>query len=116
MSKSSVHYSSQLLRSIVLDFCVNVHSYLALLMSGEILNRFRVNRGIYQVGDICMPELMWCHLKIQTVHNLAVMARLLSKYRTDRFGDPLPIDISHISAFFRGTSNNVLPHSLELGV
>lgn len=63
---------------IILHFGVNVHRYFAVLMTCQILHCFRINRGINKIGDICVPQLVWCYLKIKTVHYLTIVSCFLA--------------------------------------
>ena len=55
LTKRCIHNAQQLFRSIILDLRIDVHSYFTIFMACEVLNRFRVNRGVDQVCDICLP-------------------------------------------------------------
>lgn len=63
---------------IILHLGVNIHRYFAVLMACQILNCFRVNGSLNEVSDICVPQLMWCHLKIKTIYDLAVVTSLFT--------------------------------------
>ena len=71
----------QLGRFIILDFGVNVHSHLAVFVSGKILYGFRINRSINQVRDISVTQLMRCHLKIHRIYQLRIVRLMLTKLR-----------------------------------
>jgi len=85
-------------------------------MTGEILNRFGIYRSVYQIRDVCVPKLMRSNLEINTVHNVTIVSRLLSKNRLYRMPYSLTVDIAHIVAFLCGTNRHILPQSFELSI
>ena len=50
MTERCVYNSRKLLGFIMLDLCVNVHRNFAVLVAREVLNRFGIDRGIYQMA------------------------------------------------------------------
>ena len=57
--------TSEALRTYHLVFRVNVHSNLAVLVTGKALHRLRICSGMNPVGDIDVPQLVRCDLEIQ---------------------------------------------------
>ena len=57
MTERRVHNSRKLFGFIILDLGVDVHRNFAVLVTREVLDRFGINRGIYQIGDICVHPL-----------------------------------------------------------
>ena len=78
LTERCVHNSRKLFGFIILDLCVNVHRNFAVLVAREVLNRFGIDRGIYQIGDICVAKLMRGNLEVQTIHHIAVVSGLFS--------------------------------------
>lgn len=68
-------------------------------MTGQVLNSFGIYPSIYQVRDICMPQLVRRHLKVQAVHHLAIMRSLFTENRCDCVLDFLTVHIPHVGAF-----------------
>ena len=52
--KCGIYYIKKLFWLIVLYFCVNVHSCLAVFMPSKILNRLGINASIQKIGDVGM--------------------------------------------------------------
>ena len=69
----------QFLRLVVFHLCVDIHCDLALFVTGEILDRFRIHTGGNQVSDIGVTQLMRRHLKIQNILNLPVIPSHFTK-------------------------------------
>ena len=63
---------------IILHLGVNVHRYFAVLMACQILNRFRVNGSVNEVGDICVPQLVWRYLEIKAIYYFAIVTGLFT--------------------------------------
>ena len=70
--------SRKLLGLIILDLGVDVHRNFAVLVTREVLHRFGIDRGIYQIGDICVAKLMRGNLEVQTIHHMTAMYRTYS--------------------------------------
>ena len=96
LTERGVHNRRKLFGFIILDLCVDVHRNFAVLVTCEVLNSFGIDRGIYQVGDICVAKLMRGNLEVQTIHHIAVVSGLLSENRSDRLGDLLSVDVAYI--------------------
>ena len=47
-------------------------------MACQVLNRFGIYRRMNKIGDVSMPQLMGCYLKVQTVNHFSVMSSLFS--------------------------------------
>ena len=70
LTERRVHNSRKLFGFIILDLGVDVHRNFAVLVTREVLNRFGINRGIYQIGDIrcaCENEGVACSLSIVSI-------------------------------------------------
>lgn len=63
-----------------------------------------------------MPKLVRRHLEVQAIYRMTIMTSLFTKNRCYCLGDALSIDVAHIGTFLCGTSDDVLPYSLELRV
>lgn len=85
-------------------------------MTRKVLNCFGIDRGIYQVRNVCVPELMGGYMEVQTIDYIPVVGGFLPKYRGHGVNFLFPIFISHIRAFLDGACFNVFPDSLELGI
>lgn len=81
---------------IILHLGVNVHRYFAVLMACQILNRFRVNGSVNEVGDIGMPELMGRHLEADAVHHVFVVSGPLPQHGGHGMRNLLAVDIAVI--------------------
>lgn len=62
-----IYNGGQSIGAVVFHLSIYVHCNFAVFMTGQVLNSFGIYPSIYQVRDICMPQLVWCHLKIQAV-------------------------------------------------
>ena len=51
MTECAVHYSRQFLGFIILHLGINVHSNLAVLMAGQVLNGFGIDLRVDQIPD-----------------------------------------------------------------
>ena len=107
--KGFVYYRSQFPRLIIFDLCVNVHSHLAILVSGQVLHRFRVNTFMNQIRDISVPEKMWCHIEIQCIVDALVRSASLTKLRWNGVVDFFAIDIPIDFSFLNPADCNVVP-------
>ena len=58
-------------------------------MSCQILNRFRINPGIKKIGNISVPQLVWCYFKIHAVNNLGIVLLMSSQSWCNRVLDVL---------------------------
>ena len=85
-------------------------------MTGQVLNSFGIYPSIYQVRDICMPQLVRRHLKVQAVHHLAIMRSLFTENRCDCVLVFLTVHIPHVGAFLIAPCHYILPDALELSV
>ena len=95
MTERCVYNSRKLFGFIILDLCVNVHRNFVVLVTRKVLNSFGIDRGIYQIGDICVAKLMRGNLEVQTIHHIAVVSGLFSENWSDRLGDLLTIDVAY---------------------
>ena len=50
-------------------------------MTRKVLNCFGIDRGIYQVRNVCVPELMGGYMEVQTIDYIPVVGGFLPKYR-----------------------------------
>ncbi len=57
LTERRVHNSRKLFGFIILDLDVDIHRNFAVLVTCEVLNSFGIDRGIYQIGDICVAKL-----------------------------------------------------------
>lgn len=78
-----IYHTRKLFRIIILYFRIDVHSCLAVLMSSQILNCFRINPGIKKIGNVCVSQPMGRRFKIQTVNNLGIVLLMSSQSMTD---------------------------------
>ena len=79
LGKCAVHRFDNLIRLVVFDFGVNIHRDFTALVTCQVLHRFGVNRGMNQVGYVCVPELVGSDLEIQAVNTVTVVPGLLSQ-------------------------------------
>ena len=75
---------------IILYSCIDVHSCLAVLMSGKVLDRLGVNTCIQKMGDVGMPQQVRCHIEVQAIHNVGIVFLMSSQTR-------LNLSLIHIS-------------------
>ena len=94
----------------------HVLRYFTVLMSRKILSCFGIYTSIYQARDICMPQLMWCRLKIPDVNHFSVARSLLTENRCSSVFDFLTIHIPHVGAFLVTHCHNLLTDTLKLGI
>ena len=94
-------YRCKLFWFIILYLCIDVHLYFAVLVSGEILDSFRIDGSIYEICYICVPELMGCNMEIQRIDHIAVVGCLLSEDRLYGMDNLLSLAVSHIGPLFR---------------
>ena len=78
-------------------------------MSRQILNSFRVYTGMYKIGDIRVPKLMRCHLKIQAINQILTVDAFLPKFRFELFLDRLTIHIPRKGPFFSAANLDIIP-------
>lgn len=95
LTKRCIHNAQQLFGAIVLNLCLDVHSYFTILMSCEVLNSFGINRSVNQVGDIRMTQLVRRHLEVQAIYHMTIMTSLLTEDWRHRLDDALSIDVAH---------------------
>ena len=69
-----------------------------------------------QVGDLGMPQLVRRDLKVEGVHDAAVMPCLLSQLRMDGTFGPLPVLIVIIAPFLCSPGDDERPEPLKLCV
>ena len=69
-----------------------------------------------KIGNVSMPQLMGCYLKVQVVNHFSVMSGLLSQDRCDSMLYSFSIFIPVIAPFLDRPRNNILPKSLKLRV
>lgn len=112
--KRGIYHAAKFFGLIILDLGVNVHSRLAVFVSGEILNRLGIDAGIQKIGDVGVTQLMWRHIKIYIVNNVRVVLLMTSQSWVERASDSLPIYIFVIYSFFRSPDGNIFPNSLKL--
>ena len=114
--KRTAHWSDQLIRPVILNLCIDVHGNLAAFMACQVLNRFGIYRRMNKIGNVSMPQLMGCYLKVQVVNHFSVMSGLLSQDRCDSMLYSFSIFIPVIAPFLDRPRNNILPKSLKLRV
>ena len=91
--KCGVYHTTELFRLIVLDFRINVHSCLAVLVTCKILNRLWINSCIQEIGDIGMSKLVRRYIKIQAVNDLRIVLLMLTQCWIHQNLDGLAIHI-----------------------
>ena len=85
-------------------------------MSSKVLDGFGIDRGINEIGDVGMTQLMRCYLEIKAVYYGVIVCSLFTQNRCYCAKDFLPVDIPHIGSLFCGASDYVLPDSLKLSI
>ena len=85
-------------------------------MACQVLNRFGIYRRMNKVGDVSMPQLMGCYLKVQAVNHFSVMSGLFSQDRCDSMLYSFSIFIPIIAPFLDRSRNNILPQPLKLRI
>ena len=60
-------------------------------MACQILYCFGVNRSVNEVGDICVPQLMWRYLKIKAIYDLTIVPSFFTQNRCYSFCDFLAV-------------------------
>ena len=114
LMKCGIYHTTELFGFIVLDFRVNVHSCLAVLVPCKILNRLGINSSVQEIGDIGMSKLVRRYIKIQAVNDLRIVLLMLTQCWIHQNLNGLAIHILITVPGLRSSDNNVLPHSLEL--
>lgn len=116
LGKRTIHRFYNLFWLVVFDLGVDVHRDFATLMACQILNRFRVNRGMNQIGYVGVPKLVRCDLEIQAVNTVTIIPGLLSQLRVDDILHVFPVYQLLYYSRFRGPRHNVLLQPLKLCV
>ena len=112
--KRTIYYPKQLLWFIVLHFCIDVHSCFAVFVSGKVLDCLWINTRIEKIGNVSVPQLMRCHIKVQRIFDLGLILLGHTQRWSNRIFDTLPIYILIIVPGLSGADNYILPHSLKL--
>ena len=112
--KRTIYYPKQLLWFIILHFCIDVHSCFAIFVSGKVLYCLWINARIEKIGDVSVPQLMRCHIKVQRIFDLGLILLGHTQRWSNRIFDTLPIYILIIVSGLGGADNYILPHSLKL--
>ena len=115
-AESIVDNSGKLFGFIILDLGINVHSYLAVFVSGQILNRLRIDARMDQIRDISMPKKMGCHIEIQTIGDMVPVDTFLPWLRLELLFDCLTVDVSVERPFLGAADFNIVPNALELRI
>ena len=112
--ESTVYNPKQLCWFIVLYFRIDVHSCLAVLMSGKVLDRLGVNTSIEKIGDVSVSQLMRGHIKIQRISDFGLIFLRHAECWCKRVFDALPIYILVVVSRLGGTDDYILPYPLKL--
>lgn len=116
LRKCCTHGFDHFIRPVIFYFCIDVHGDLTALMSCQILNRLWIYRRMDQVCDIGVTELVWRHIKIQTINEFPIVSRFFSEYGFDGMCYTLPVLISVINPFLGRPGDNILPEPLKLRI
>ena len=112
--KRTIYYPKQLLWFIVLHFCIDVHSCFAVFVSGKVLYCLWINACIEKIGDVSVPQLMRCHIKVKRIFDLGLILLGHTQRWSNRIFDTLPIYILIVVPGLSGTDNYILPYPLKL--
>lgn len=82
-------------------------------MPREVLNCFRVNPSIEQIGNVGMPQLMRCHIKIYRVLYVGIILLLHAQRRLHAIFDALSVYIFIVGSLFGRTNYYILPDTWE---
>ena len=85
-------------------------------MTCQILYRLGIDGGMDQVGDIGMPQQMRRHLKVQTIHHMAVIPCLFSQLRVKHILHIFPVHQLAGDPRLCRPGHNILPESLKLRI
>ena len=91
--KSAVYNTEQLLWLIIFHLRINVHSCFAVFMPGKVLDRLWINPCIEKVGNVCVPQLVRRHIKIQRIFDFGLIFLRHAQRWGNRVFDALPIHI-----------------------
>ena len=83
-------------------------------MSCKVLNRLRVHPCIEKIGNVSVPQLMWCHIKIYRISDFGLILLCHAQRWSNRIFDTLPIYILIVVPGLSGTDNYILPYPLKL--
>ena len=112
--QSAVYNSGKLFGFIILDLGVDVHSYFAVFVSGQILNGLRIDASMDQVRDVGMPQQMRRHIEIEAISDVIPVDTFLPRLRFELLFDCLSVDIP-INRSLLGTADfDVVPNALKL--
>ena len=114
--KRSIHNIKKLVWFIILHSCIDVHSCLAVLMSGKVLDRLGVNTCIQKIGDVGMPQQVRCHIEVQAIHNVGIVFLMSSQTRLNSVLDALSVHILIIGTLLGRPNNDLLPDTFELRI
>ena len=114
--KCRIHYIKQLFWFIILHSCIDVHSCLAIFMSGKVLNCLGVNACIQEVGNVGMPQQVRGHIEVEAIHNVGIVFLMPAKARLNRVLDTLAVHILIIGTLLGRSNNDVLPNPFELRI
>ena len=86
-------------------------------MTSKILDCLRINPRTNQVCDICMPQLVWCHLKIHGVDDRIIVSGTPAEFGLDRMFHFLAIwKIAGVCSLFCRSDGDICPQPFELSV
>ena len=83
-------------------------------MSGKVLNRLRVHPCIEKIGNVSVPQLMWCHIKIYRISDFGLILLCHAQRWSNCIFDTLTIYILIVVPGLSGTDNYILPYPLKL--
>ena len=114
--KRSIHNIKKLVWFIILHSCIDVHSCLAVFMSGKVLNRLGVNACIQEIGNVGMPQQVRGHIEVQAIHNVGITFLMPSQARLNCVLDTLAVHILIIGTLLGRANDDVLPNPFELRI
>ena len=96
---------------IILYLGVDVHRHFAVLMPGQVLNGFWIDRGINEVRNVCVAKLVRGHMEVQTIHMVRGAFSMASENGAGRITDVFPIHILVVDFLSCGVVLNMVPNS-----
>ena len=99
---------------IILDLGVDVHSYFAVFVSGQILNGLRIDARMDKVRDIGMPQNVRRHIEVQTIGDVISVDAFLPRLRLELLFDCLTVDVPIDCTLLCASDFYIIPNALKL--
>ena len=83
-------------------------------MASQILDCFRIDTVIKEIGDIGVSELVRRYLEVEAVYDFRMVFVGAARRWCDRVFDALPIYIFIVGSFLCRSDDHILPYSPKL--